>query len=250
MVKSKGKVLLTGGYLILDGYSGIVVNVNSYFDTNITQTTSQCSEKSIITVDSSEFTDCYQEYLYSKNKITCKNPNVFIQNTLLATLSFIDRVLNVSIGNLDILIHSSQDFYSQEGKKSNFIPKTKKLSDIKKTGLGSSCCLVVSLVASLLNHFKLLKSDSDQLYSSSLSLVFNLAFFIHSFSQGCVGSGFDIYCAVYGSCIYKRVPCCFDNLFGAITAGHDGVFFNDSTSVEDFVEFAKKGYVVRNYTLF
>lgn len=80
-------------------------------------------------------------------------------------------------------------------------PVTGKVT-VRKTGLGSSAALTVSLVGALLNWFKVVrigcrKSEEDR------RLVHNLAQLAHCWAQGKVGSGFDVSAAVYGI----LVPC-------------------------------------------
>lgn len=75
------------------------------------------------------------------------------------------------------------------------------MSQVKKTGLGSSAALVTSLVASLLVHFKVI---SDECSAKDLEIVHNLSQYCHCLAQGKIGSGFDVASAVYGSQIYRR----------------------------------------------
>jgi phosphomevalonate kinase len=88
-----------------------------------------------------------------------------------------------------------------------------KLSEVHKTGLGSSAALITSLVTCLLIRFAVIsKSDldpepkqkKDKEILDGLTLAHNLAQYVHCFAQGKVGSGFDVSSAVYGSHIYKR----------------------------------------------
>ncbi|KAM0791707.1 hypothetical protein ACM66B_003978 [Microbotryomycetes sp. NB124-2] len=56
----------------------------------------------------------------------------------------------------------------------------------------------------------------------TLSLIHNLAQYVHSLAQGKVGSGFDVSAAVYGSHVYRRFALeCLDGLLGG-DAGADG----------------------------
>lgn len=79
------------------------------------------------------------------------------------------------------------------------------LSDVHKTGLGSSAALITSLVAALLLHLSAIPQTSfDTLESEGRKLAHNAAQFIHCFAQGKVGSGFDVSSATFGSQIYTR----------------------------------------------
>jgi phosphomevalonate kinase len=84
-----------------------------------------------------------------------------------------------------------------------FSPTGVDLSNVAKTGLGSSAALITSLVTALLVQTGLIASD--QLASaSSRRLAHNVAQFVHCLAQGKVGSGFDVSAAVFGSQLYTR----------------------------------------------
>ena len=76
-----------------------------------------------------------------------------------------------------------------------FASQNTPISEVHKTGLGSSAALITSLVTALLRHFQL---------SPELDLIHNMAQYVHCFAQGKVGSGFDVCSAVQGSQVYKR----------------------------------------------
>ena len=81
---------------------------------------------------------------------------------------------------------------------------------ILKTGLGSSACLVTSLVAALVTSFSTsittTTTTSNPLDNATTSLIFRLAQICHCHAQGKVGSGFDVAAACYGSHVYQRIP--------------------------------------------
>jgi len=83
------------------------------------------------------------------------------------------------------------------------------LSDVHKTGLGSSASLITSLVCALLIHFNVIPSsslseDHSVHYSEGRHLAHNVAQYIHCLAQGKVGSGFDVSSATFGSQLYSR----------------------------------------------
>ena len=81
------------------------------------------------------------------------------------------------------------------------------LSEVHKTGLGSSAALITSLVSALLLHLELIPTDSFVATKSNTEgrlLAHNVAQYVHCLAQGKVGSGFDVSSAVFGSQIYTR----------------------------------------------
>ena len=69
-----------------------------------------------------------------------------------------------------------------------------------KPVLGPSAALTVSLVAALHRVFGL---------HQQLEEIHRVAQIAHCVSQGKIGSGFDVYTATYGTCIYQRFPAAF-----------------------------------------
>ncbi len=91
------------------------------------------------------------------------------------------------------------------------------ISNVHKTGLGSSAALITSLVSALLLHLAIIPSDSfsgpigvdtqlggSATASSGKRLAHNLAQYVHCLAQGKVGSGFDVSAAAFGSQLYTR----------------------------------------------
>ena len=109
-----------------------------------------------------------------------------------------------------------------------------KLSEVHKTGLGSSAALITSLVSGLLVHLSAISaSELDAVDSRGRQLAHNTAQFIHCYAQGKVGSGFDVSSAVFGSQLYTRFdPSVISNLMG------DGVSAHVSLSLERIHKFA------------
>jgi phosphomevalonate kinase len=168
---------------------------------------------------------------------------------LLATEVIGTSSLNEALSaGLDIAVVADNDFYSQSQKVNyvasnivgpvidtiqlaelnlpkttaslarlpHFMPTGTTLTDVNKTGLGSSAALITSLVSALLLHLHVIsqtsfggsqpQSANEEPYNGNegKKLAHNLAQFIHCLAQGKIGSGFDIAAAVFGSQIYTR----------------------------------------------
>ncbi|KAJ3016602.1 phosphomevalonate kinase [Thoreauomyces humboldtii] len=115
----------------------------------------------------------------------------------------------------DITILGDNDFYSQRGQLEKLsLPLTEAslltlprfasalstMSQVHKTGLGSSAAMITSLVGCVLTH----AGAADLSTSEGTTLVHNTAQLAHCVAQGKVGSGFDVSAAVYGSHTYRR----------------------------------------------
>lgn len=95
-----------------------------------------------------------------------------------------------------------------------FHPTGVSLSEVHKTGLGSSAALITSLTSALLVHLSVIPSSAltscevERPYKRTIDdgrrLAHNLAQFVHCIAQGKVGSGFDVSSAVFGSHLYTR----------------------------------------------
>ncbi|KAJ9105869.1 hypothetical protein QFC20_004204 [Naganishia adeliensis] len=231
IVSAPGKVLLTGGYLVLDpAYSGLVIATSSRFY-SIVRTRSSPSanhdSNPTIVVEAPQFDDAVWEYAVEhgdNGQITVQpvqssnGRNKFVEIALQKTVSLIQTMKGETdpsnifegISQLKIVIVGDNDFYSQRRTlESLSLPTTfssleqiepfahqhTSLGAVHKTGLGSSAALITSLVTALLHHFQL---------SPSLDLVHNMAQYVHCLAQGKVGSGFDICSAVKGSQVYTR----------------------------------------------
>ncbi|KAH9176292.1 Phosphomevalonate kinase [Lactarius sanguifluus] len=225
VVSAPGKVLLAGGYLVLDpAYSGVVVSTSSRFYTVISP-----GNSGQIIVRSPQFISATWSYTWSISQPTPlpsvlvsqldsadASTNKFVHLALQKTLSLALETrgpveLGLALGaGLDITIVGDNDFYSQQDQlKSRSLPVgLASLAQIPpfnvaKTGLGSSAALITSLVTAVLVRTGLIASD--QLASaSSRRLAHNVAQFVHCLAQGKVGSGFDVSAAVFGSQLYTR----------------------------------------------
>ncbi|RIB21875.1 ribosomal protein S5 domain 2-type protein [Gigaspora rosea] len=227
VVSAPGKVLLTGGYLILDReYKGLVIGTSSRFYT-IIQPGDNLSK---IIIHAPQFNDPNWEY-----KITIKDGlcelsafekdrcNTFIETVLKHSLSIIANRISsqkfdeLILKGLNIYVIGSNDFYSQREQLKNsnlplnttslrtltpFCKVHTTLKQVHKTGLGSSAAMTTSLVAALFVYFKCVDNVNDDI--KERTLIHNVSQFCHCLAQGKVGSGFDVSAAVWGSHVYKR----------------------------------------------
>ncbi|ORX47469.1 Phosphomevalonate kinase [Hesseltinella vesiculosa] len=227
IASAPGKVLVTGGYLVLDQqYLGLVFGTSARFFTVI-----QNGElPNTITVRSPQFEQAtwhYEVQSTLSNLIIQSSAdassNKFVETCLRYTLKVILEKVGapaldkIAQHGLDICIVGDNDFYSQREElnklglsvksataRQQLVPFCKThatLATVNKTGLGSSAALTTSLVAALLLHLGALTSVESP---ANLALVHNVAQFVHCYAQGKVGSGFDVSSAVYGSHRYKR----------------------------------------------
>ncbi|KAH8107929.1 Phosphomevalonate kinase [Cristinia sonorae] len=238
VVSSPGKVLMAGGYLVLDSaYSGVVVSTSSRFY-SVVQPAS-AGESGVrpiqITVRSPQFvgaTWVYNVNINGGNVVVQQQDvsgpkNKFVQLAIERTLALavetngVDSVIDTLSNSLVITILGDNDFYSQRAQLSarNLEPTLASLSrlppflhtgvpisQVHKTGLGSSAALITSLVSALLLHLKVIPSDSfdTEIPSEGRKLAHNLAQYVHCLAQGKVGSGFDVSAAAFGSQLYTR----------------------------------------------
>lgn len=224
-VSAPGKVLLAGGYLVLDrqhtGFVfGLDARINVIAGSIHTTPGVQLTE---IVVDSPQFLDAQWRYGYrlteagggikvTQLQVGSKiNPNPFVETTLSYALTYIDRIAGQrpshSMTSARLIILADNDYYSHSGsadtQRGRFARFPVTLGDANKTGLGSSAALVTSLTAALLIHYlprDLFDIESDK----GKRALHNLAQAAHCAAQGKVGSGFDVAAAVFGSCRYKR----------------------------------------------
>ncbi|KAF6760281.1 phosphomevalonate kinase [Ephemerocybe angulata] len=216
VVSAPGKVLIAGGYLVLDpAFSGTVVSTSSRFYTVIQDQTGQ--DANTIRVRSPQFLDATWTYAVAFESTTVHvepasantSKNKFVHLALQKALSL---AVESKVGD--------NDFYSQRAKLEElklprtlesltkippFVPTGVHLSDVHKTGLGSSAALITSLTSALLVHLAVISESSlSEDDSDGRRLAHNLAQYVHCQAQGKVGSGFDVSAAVFGSHLYTR----------------------------------------------
>lgn len=222
-VSAPGKVLLAGGYLVLDRkYTGLVFGLNARIHIHITPVrTVPGVVLSEIVVRSPQFLDAIWEYGYrlcpaeggvqvtelrADADLKLKR-NIFIETALSFALSYVSSLAPGILPSASVTILADNDYYSTSGQtlieSERFHHFGVSLDQANKTGLGSSAALVTAFTAALLQFY--LPSDVFDINGeSSKRKLHNLAQAAHCAAQGKVGSGFDVASAVFGSCLYRR----------------------------------------------
>mmetsp|Transcript_29312 Transcript_29312/g.44358 ORF Transcript_29312/g.44358 Transcript_29312/m.44358 type:complete len:472 (+) Transcript_29312:120-1535(+) len=227
-VSAPGKVLLAGGYLVLEAPNpGLVIATDKRFYCTVER--SSCDKNTAtqscrISVESPQFHSIWEYDVNPDDESFTLSPsssnaseNGFVEKTLRVTLAYIWKKKQKLNPSIKITIHADNDFYSviphlkERGlpmtpdsveSLGRFLPCPQNPDNgapiIRKTGLGSSAALVTSMVGALLFSFDAFQQDKAH----------NLAQISHCYAQGKVGSGFDVSSAVFGSHIYQRFPKC------------------------------------------
>ncbi|KAI9886267.1 MAG: hypothetical protein M1823_001938 [Watsoniomyces obsoletus] len=231
-VSAPAKVLIGGGYLVLDrAYTGLVFGLSARIHVRVRgqHGTLGASDADVV-VRSPQFTGAEWRYRLHRNdddqgveveqlgepQNASFFRNSFVETALVYTLSYLSIDVKHSLDPIMIAILADSDYYSQPRTSSmaghaGFQDFGVPLPEAHKTGLGSSAALVTALTAALLHHYA---PNSTKLSEDhGKSTLHNLAQIVHSVAQGKVGSGFDVAAAVYGSCRYRRFsPSILDEL--------------------------------------
>ena len=270
-VSAPGKVLLAGGYLVLESpHVGLVMAADKRFYTTVKAIAAAPSDttanKSMtIVVRSPQF---HSQWTYVATVATGSfqlspkeqvSPNPFVEKTLRVTLAYLwtAGLLFSSLptsNQLDIVIRADNDFYSvlPHLEDRNLSPTFENVASLPhflpcpldsehkpiicKTGLGSSAALVTSLVASLLHAAAGVSSQEE---------AHNLAQICHCHAQGKVGSGFDVSSAVYGSHVYRRFPkSTLSDFLVALDESGDILCHETATTLQTLVKTKWEGGVV------
>ncbi|CCW67816.1 unnamed protein product [Phytomonas sp. Hart1] len=213
-----GKVLIVGGYLIVQSPNvGISIGVNARFTTHVVSFSSSVSPNiTTIHIFSPQFNQNFTfTCVTDKNVVTAKQSEGPTSHFLYYAALFgvaAARLLGSDAGQeLHLELLADNDFYSQRNylethnetvNVSNLrqLPKNLPLvGKVSKTGLGSSAAMTTSIIACLCSHF-------HQSNNVKLELIHRVAQIAHSVAQGKIGSGFDVFTAVYGTCVYRRFP--------------------------------------------
>ncbi|KAF9042871.1 Phosphomevalonate kinase [Rhodocollybia butyracea] len=231
VVSAPGKVLIAGGYLVLDpAYSGVVVSTSSRFYTVIQQSSRGPNTIQVRSpqfdgstwIYSLDFSDSPTVQALEENTSKNKFVHLALQHTisLACEVRGISAIQQLFAPGLDIAIVGDNDFYSQRAQLATlnlprtlsslssiqpFCPQGVTLSQVHKTGLGSSAALITSLVSALLLRLEVIPPSAlSEDHGRDRHLAHNLSQFIHCLAQGKVGSGFDVSAAVFGSHLYTR----------------------------------------------
>lgn len=220
-----GKVLFTGGFLVLDRkHTGLVLGLDARIHVHIQPwTATKTSGSSSILVRSPQFRDAKWLYTVSDDAVDTPqfvqqvtslptyttDANKFVETTIRYTLSYLVSYLAAwgidwGFGHIILTILADESYYSQTSTSASkadqgFVDFGCKLSEAHKTGLGSSAALVTSLTNALLSYY----IQSTCLEFAKYN-IHNLAQAAHCAAQGKVGSGFDVAAATYGACLYRR----------------------------------------------
>ncbi|UZJ54622.1 hypothetical protein CBS101457_003942 [Exobasidium rhododendri] len=201
VISAPGKVLIAGGYLVLDpAYPGLVISTTARFYTVIRAASESKGGKSSTNIDGSfriciqspQFVEAEWEFIVTLKggkgmveqtretwESTNAGPNPFISLSLLYSIRLalevrseaeLEQVLQSK--GLQIFVLADNDFYSQrEGKSAPsisllksrppFYSQKRPIRDVHKTGLGSSAAMTTSLVGALLVHLAVVQADED-----------------------------------------------------------------------------------------
>ncbi|SCU82460.1 LADA_0C05468g1_1 [Lachancea dasiensis] len=216
-----GKALLAGGYLVLDPqYRSYVVALSARMHAVVAETKSSGENWFMVRIVSAQF-NCdewnYRVSHSSKYEISEINGRVnpFAERALEVMVNYcqpdVQKMVDLVIELFsDAGYHSEGDSLIKRNHFRQFRFHNRTITEVPKTGLGSSAGLVVVLTASLLYAFR---SEFDATSDLDKSTVHNLAQVAHCQAQGKVGSGFDVAAAVFGSIIYQRFdPKLIENL--------------------------------------
>ncbi|KAI9822813.1 MAG: phosphomevalonate kinase [Phylliscum demangeonii] len=224
-ISAPGKVLLTGGYLVLDRqYTGLVYGLDARIHVHIQKDENEDEKAPIVTVQSPQFVSASWTYRprlvgdgpavdYENLTPPERSVNAFVQTALVYASSYVSSLGVFRLGSVSITILADTDYYSRpaastrspssQSDHGRFYDFQIPLQEAHKTGLGSSAALVTAMVAAVL-AFYLPATTFDLSYQHGKATVHNLAQAAHCAAQGKVGSGFDVAAAVYGSGLYQR----------------------------------------------
>ena len=240
-VSAPGKVLLAGGYLVLESPNvGLVIAVNKRFYCTLSALAPNENQTgneffTTIVVKSPQFHSSWEYQVHVRYPIgdvestgtlsmtassLNKSKNDFVEKTLRVTLAYIVAIKKRLPPSITLTIQADNDFYSVvphlHGKDRlpstveslpRFLPCPRDAENnaiVNKTGLGSSAALVTSVVGAFCQYFSIPSVHDDEGGCQRQEIVHNLAQICHCHAQGKVGSGFDVSAAVYGSHVYTK----------------------------------------------
>ncbi|KAK2814440.1 hypothetical protein FQN49_008184 [Arthroderma sp. PD_2] len=243
-VSAPGKVLLAGGYLVLDrDYTGSVcaldarihvvvqqqnIERRSGTDTQAdtqadVQTTAAGSGgaqedavQDTVIVRSPQFVDAVWEYKIQRSDNgggvkavqSGDGPrNPFVETSLNYALTYVSYVsASQNVGSLAITILADDDYYSETtaGSAQGSPAGFKKFGVRLQDAHKTGLGSSAALVTALVSALVVHRTVQPEKLSQNRQKLHNLAQAAHCAAQGKIGSGFDVAAAVYGSCYYRR----------------------------------------------
>jgi phosphomevalonate kinase len=236
MYQAYSKSLITGSYAITEpGHHGIALGLTPSFYAYKHQ---DLTGSNIIRIITPQFPDDYlYEYNYNVQEITeisseTENLNggkaikLSIENPL-GTSRFIESIVRVTLtyllsqnllkkSGVSVEVFEDKEFISEKFHKKtqpmcevtslgagdrslHYQLFDRNINEVTKTGLGSSACLIISVLGILANEL----SGNDPTFTQKKIEI--LGQIINSLAQKKIGSGFDIACAVFGSIVYTKM---------------------------------------------
>ena len=199
-VVSPGKILLCGGYLILNpSYRGLSLAVDSFFSSKIKCSVSYIeSEFFEANIEFKSLSENYNEInnyninVVNENKLImkfCNTENPFISSSILAVIYYLIVLKPLPKAKYTIsmmnTLKGNEKFYTD--KKG-------------KTGLGSSSALLSSLCTSI---YYILSNILDTEFLIQEACLITL--YANSIASGKIGSGFDILTCFKGTIIFQQI---------------------------------------------
>lgn len=193
-----GKALVAGGYLVLEPiYDAYVTALSCRMHAVVK---GEESDRYEVTVKSPQFVEGEWHYVKKEGIVEANDrKNPFLEAAVLAVTEYVKPQQGYS---LSVTIYSDPGFHTQANAEVHkslngeklFLYHSKPITEVEKTGLGSSASLVTVVTTALLSYFNV----------SDIDVIHNLAQIAHCKAQGKIGSGFDVAAAVYGSIKYRR----------------------------------------------
>ena len=229
VIKSFSKCLISGGYLItLDEFKGIVLKADDYFTSKIVKI-NDCSN-CVVKVSSPQFLhqnqgqisqlfdlqNCFNDEFSLK----IDNCNPYVRVPVLLALEYFylyhnDLYAEILSQNacFNIYLYETKGFINTKHHTNQTLVNAKEIGHMfkdfdspvekcEKTGLGSSSGVIVILIKSIFWVF-LKESSLDFKNLNKIHMLSQLSNYV---IQDKIGSGFDITAAVYGSCLFQRIP--------------------------------------------
>ncbi|KAG0157734.1 hypothetical protein PDIDSM_4919 [Penicillium digitatum] len=243
-LSAPGKVLLTGGYLVLDrGYTGTVFALDARIHVIVQQLrrghrrgtsgsgpivgaealanlgAEDQDEQDTIVVRSPQFVDAVWEYGVQRCgngggvKVIQKGDgprNPFVETSLSYALTYISYVADSKdFGSLSVTIMADSDYYSETATSKG--PASQGRGG-RFVNFGvplfeahkTGLGSSAALVTALVSALVIHRTMQPEDLGAGRDKLHNLAQAAHCAAQGKVGSGFDVASAVYGSCLYRR----------------------------------------------